>query len=33
MIRAADAPVVCETPGSLDDMRADLQFVREALAG
>jgi hypothetical protein len=24
--------VVCETPGDLDDMRADLQFVREALA-
>ncbi len=32
MIRAADAPVVCETPGTADDMRADLEFVREALA-
>ena len=33
MIRAAKAPVVCETPGTADDMRADLAFVREALAG
>ena len=33
MIRAANAPVVCETPGSADDLRADLEFVREALAG
>src|SRR5213596_2572268 len=32
MIRAARAPVVCETPGSVDDMRADLEFVRKALA-
>jgi deoxyribonuclease-4 len=32
MIRAARAPVVCETPGTVDDMRADLEFVREALA-
>ncbi len=31
MIRAARAPVVCETPGSADDLRADLEFVREAL--
>ena len=31
MIRAARAPVVCETPGGLDDMRADLEFVRQAL--
>jgi deoxyribonuclease-4 len=31
MIRAANAPVVCETPGSVADMRADLEFVREAL--
>jgi deoxyribonuclease IV len=31
MIGAAGAPVVCETPGGLDDMRADLAFVREAL--
>jgi deoxyribonuclease-4 len=32
MIRAAAAPVVCETPGGADAMRADLEFVREALA-
>jgi deoxyribonuclease IV len=32
MIRAANAPVICETPGGADDMRADLAFVREALA-
>jgi deoxyribonuclease IV len=31
MIKAAGAPVVCETPGTDDDMRADLAFVREAL--
>ena len=31
MIRAAGAPVVCETPGTADDMRADLEFVRAAL--
>lgn len=33
MIRAARAPVICETPGGGDDMRADLEFVRGALAG
>ncbi|MFL5892751.1 MAG: deoxyribonuclease IV [Solirubrobacterales bacterium] len=33
MIEAAGSPVVCETPGTGDDMRADLAFVREALAG
>jgi deoxyribonuclease IV len=33
MIGAAGGPVVCETPGPEDDMRADLAFVREALAG
>jgi deoxyribonuclease IV len=33
MIRAAGAPVVCETPGGAKRMRADLEFVREALAG
>jgi deoxyribonuclease-4 len=33
MIRSANAPVVCETPGTAADMRADLAFVREALAG
>ena len=33
MIRAANAPVVCETPGTADDMRADLEFAREALTG
>ncbi len=32
MIRAAKAPVVCETPGSAEDIRADLDFVRDALA-
>jgi deoxyribonuclease IV len=31
MIRDAGAPVICETPGTADDMRADLAFVREAL--
>jgi deoxyribonuclease IV len=33
MIRAASAPVVCETPGTAKDMAADLAFVREALSG
>jgi deoxyribonuclease-4 len=32
MIRAAGGPVVCETPGTAGDMRADLEFVRKALA-
>jgi len=31
MIGAAGAPVICETPGTVEDMRADLEFVREAL--
>jgi deoxyribonuclease-4 len=31
MIRATGAPIVCETPGTLADMRADLEFVRAAL--
>ena len=31
MIRAGGAPVVCETPGTVEDMRADLEFVRAAL--
>ena len=31
MIRAPGAPIVCETPGTLGDMRADLEFVRAAL--
>jgi hypothetical protein len=31
MIRAPGAPVVCETPGTPADMRADLEFVRAAL--
>jgi deoxyribonuclease IV len=31
LIGAAGGPVVCETPGTDDDMRADLEFVREAL--
>lgn len=33
MISAGGGPVVCETPGGTDDMRADLAFAREALAG
>ncbi len=33
MIRAADAPSVVETPRELDALRADVEFVRAALAG
>jgi deoxyribonuclease-4 len=33
MIRTAAAPVICETPGPTEAIRADLEFVREALAG
>jgi deoxyribonuclease IV len=33
MIRAAGPPAIVETPGDLDDMRADLDVVRAALAG
>jgi deoxyribonuclease-4 len=33
MIRAAGPPAIVETPGDLDDMRADLDFVRVALVG
>jgi deoxyribonuclease IV len=32
MIRACEAPVVCETPGGAAEMRADIEFVRAALA-
>ena len=32
MIRAAGPPVVVETPGGAKDIRADLEFVRAALA-
>jgi deoxyribonuclease-4 len=32
MIRAAGPPVIVETPGGAKEMRADLAFVREALA-
>jgi deoxyribonuclease-4 len=32
MIKGAGPPVVCETPGTAEDMLADLAFVREALA-
>ncbi len=32
MIRAADAPSVVETPRELEDLRADVEFVRAALA-
>ena len=31
-IRTAGSPVVVETPGGLDDLRADIAFVRAALA-
>jgi deoxyribonuclease-4 len=31
MIRAAGAPIVVETPGGAEDLRADLAFVRQAL--
>ena len=33
MIAAAGSPVVVETPGDAKAMRADIEFVREALAG
>ena len=33
MIHAAGEPVVVETPGGADEMRADIEFVRAALAG
>lgn len=32
MLRSANAPVICETPGSVDDVARDLEFVRSALA-
>ncbi|HEX2096892.1 MAG TPA: deoxyribonuclease IV [Solirubrobacterales bacterium] len=32
MIASCGGPVVCETPGGADAMRADLEFVRTALA-
>jgi deoxyribonuclease IV len=32
MIRAAGAPVMVETPGGVEEMRADIEFVRAALA-
>jgi deoxyribonuclease IV len=32
MIRAAGPPVVVETPGGVDDVRADIEFARAALA-
>jgi deoxyribonuclease-4 len=32
MLKAAKAPVICETPGSIDDVAADLEFVRAALS-
>ena len=32
MLKAANAPVMCETPGSIDDLLADLEFVRSAIA-
>lgn len=32
-ISACGGPVVCETPGGAEEMRADLEFVRAALGG
>jgi len=32
MIASCGGPVICETPGDADDMRADLEFVRAALS-
>jgi deoxyribonuclease-4 len=32
MLAAANAPVICETPGAVDDVAADLDFVRSAFA-
>ena len=32
MIRSANAPVICETPGSVDDLLEDFAFVRSAFA-
>jgi deoxyribonuclease-4 len=32
MIRAAGPPAIVETPGDIEDMRADIEFVRAALA-
>jgi len=33
MIRAAVAPAVVETPREVDDLKADVEFVRDALGG
>ena len=33
MIREADAPVIVETPRNIEALRADLEFVRQALRG
>ena len=33
MIRAAGPPVVIETPGGTEELRADIEFVRAALGG
>lgn len=33
MVRAADAPSVVETPREIEALRADVEFVRSALAG
>jgi deoxyribonuclease-4 len=32
MVQAAGPPAIVETPGDLDEMRADIEFVRAALA-
>lgn len=31
VVRAADAPVVCETPGGADEHRADFAWLRDRL--
>ena len=33
MIGSAGPPVVVETPGGVDELRTDIDFVRAALAG
>jgi deoxyribonuclease-4 len=32
VVRAADAPVICETPGGVEGQTADIDFLRERLA-
>jgi hypothetical protein len=28
-VRAADAPVICETPGGVDEHKADIAWLRD----